>query len=395
MSKLTDFFPKAKGSDYGVSGDPLYIVNLLMIGGGSGASIQCSSFPSTPCSITAYANYSTEPANPTNWRNRSTQGTGGGIFFGQNVAVYPGVSIPITVGAAGANSPNSIPVAGTPTGKGSPGSPSTFGCITAYGGGAPATVGTGWTSCVSGDSGGIGGYGWGRYNSPVSGGGFGGILNQYIDPAAPQTMGVSYNFANMFGVHRGSYRQSFGCYICSYIGNPYCNPFANNDPKYVGLGTSYCSMSNYFCLNVNNVPVTATLGHAPIYTVYPALQMGTVVPVVPAPVGTVAMPGGISYPGQGFGITKCHHANIYACCITPFVGYTWGGIPSACSVQYCPNTGTGGDGGSNATGGAVWVVYPDAYPAASSFTGGVDCTPCVKTGFRAYRWFSPGSFTMP
>ena len=392
MSKLTDFFPKAKGSDYGVSGDPPYFMDLLLIGGGSGASIQCFNIPFNspvgPCAcLFSYANYSTEPSQPYLWGRRVTQGTGGGIYIGRNVAVYSGVSIPITVGAAGANSPNAIPVAGTPTGKGSPGSPTTFGCLTAYGGGAPATIGpAAWNCCVIADSGGIGGEGWGR--SPCqnigSGSGFGfSWWHHHIAPQAAHTRGISYNFANMFGVHRGSIRQNSGAFICSQGYAPYGNDPSSFDPKYPCLATCSCSMSNFYCLNVNNVSVLAGAGHSPVGIAYTALN------------NTFGYDGYATLLGTGVGITKCAHWSQKCCGLTPFAGYNYTSYPPSCAIQYCPNTGTGGDGGSNATGGAVWLVYPNAYPAASSFTGGVDCTPCVKTGYRAYRWFSPGSFTMP
>jgi hypothetical protein len=56
-------------------------------------------------------------------------------------------------------------------------------------------------------------------------------------------------------------------------------------------------------------------------------------------------------------------------------------------------TATGGTCTCSAGSGTIWVVYPCAYPAATA-PGAIDCTPCVKTGYRAYRFTSPGSFTL-
>ena len=300
MSNLTDFFPAPVApSPWGPAGDPDYLVSLWLFGGGAGKSL----IPNT------------------------TGGAGGGWFFSNNqTAIYAGVPVPVTVGSGGASAtPAGSP--GTPSGLASPGSPSTFGCITAYGGGAPGTGG------ISGQPGGVGG----TYI------GFPTFINCNCPVKATQLerSGSSYNFTTKFGIHRGYWCQagsvqtdqlvSFGLRFLVNDGT---------DPRYPI--PSYTCVPGFYCLDVS---------------------LGT------------CYNSGTTFGSVGH--TRCYYDSPY----------------SSCVISCAAGTATGASCNVPSSSGIVWVVYPCAYPAATA-PGAVNCTPCVKTGFRAYKYTSPGSFTL-
>lgn len=342
MSLLTDFFPAGATGDpyWGPAGKPDYIVNVLAIGGGAGYS----------------------------WIGPDVHASGGGgVFYGLNVAVYSGVSVPITVGAGGAN--GSLPGAGTPTGKGTPGSPSTFGCITAYGGGAGATCHPGSpttnidpTNLVIGDPGGAGGEGtsktWNQCNCCTS--------------QTWYAAGLSYNFSNIFGFHRGVWGgaglnginlgQTGGHMALNYCYDS-CNNncCSQNDPRFPPASfTQDCNIiPGFFCLDISgqNYLRWACLNPSPFY------------------------PSKYDFT-TGIGLSRCTYIPI--CCQSGM---------QATQLPTTAGTGRSASGACAATPGSVWVVYPCSYPAATA-PGATDCTPCVKLGYRAYKYTSPGSFTL-
>lgn len=366
MSNLTDFFPAGSSFDvekdyWGPSGKPDYLLTILAIGGGSGYSSQicgnaCACFATnTPGCSCEYG----------------VGGTGGGIFYGSTVAGYSGVSVPITIGAAGANgSPTSC---GLPGGKGGPGGPSTFGCITAYGGGAPATVGP--TAVIPADPGGVGGWGYGHYQDYPDnwwpGSHYGGRTR------GMHAEGTSINFQNHLGTHIGHSWQGYAA-MSVFARSPNNCINAPYDPRYPGPRPSPCPsfqyMPNFYCLDLDgrgyncNDPLLGQKGFDCWTQTRFDLRIAQ---------------------------TRCLNCRKTPTGCNPT---SWAGqCAPIYSLPAQPNTGMGGDIFNNATAGVIWIVYPTDYPAASigpSPTVSVDCTPCVQSGYRAYKFTSPGTFTL-
>lgn len=361
MSNLTDFFPSSTRSElYGQAGDPPYLLTLLLIAGGSGASAQ--SIPS--------ATMVAPPACLTPYQRRSAiQGTGGGIFFGNTVAAYPGCQISITIGSGG--NVGSYASAGSPGGKGTPGSPSTFGCITAYGGGAPATI-CGCIGKVRADDGGIGGAGGGRQGCtfvslPCQGGG---------EDYCVGLRGQSINFCNQFGRHIGNYWMNMEPLFGKLTINPY-NASTYPPTAPVPNACNCGSVPTFYCLDIDGQPRC------------------TPVPSCWGPhTTTPAFSNHLYYTSnvllshtRCIGITQCQYniaPTVSTCTIVSRTSY---------DLQGFANAGWGGSINFPATSGAAWVVYPSNYPAATT-TGATDCTPKVLAGFRAYKFTSPGTFQL-
>jgi len=360
MSNLTDFFPSTTRSElYGQAGDPPYLLTLLLIAGGSGASAQ--SIPS--------ATMVAPPACLNPYISRSAiQGTGGGIFHGNTVAAYPGCQISITIGSGG--NAGSYASAGTPGGKGTPGSPSTFGCITAYGGGAPATI-CSCTSKVRADDGGIGGGGGGRQQSlyialPCTAGG---------DEFCFGLRGQSTNYCNQFGRHFGNYWMTREPLFGKLCVTPYTAPLYSTAP--VPNACNCGSVPSFYCLDIDGVPAC---------TPVPACWTTN----ISSPVSTNSLcyrTDVLLSHTRCIGMTCCTYPIgpvFIACKLVPRQSYDFQGLA---------NAGWGGSMNHPATSGAAWVVYPNAYPAATT-TGATDCTPKVLAGFRAYKFTSPGTFQL-
>ena len=452
MAKLTDFFPKASTSisekrEWGQAGKPDYIVDILAIGGGAGASYsdQHSLF-----GIIGGAGPLAGPASsPSDFCQQDTgswtsYGSGGGIFCGNNVAIYSGCTVTVTVGSGGASAPTPNGLFGTPSAKGTPGGDTSFGCITAYGGGSNASgciSGFQNTTCVysndfgtpgstenvgdyiiPGDNGGVGGAGFGVFGQVPSGIVsntfslkeedaaclYGVCLAYCTSPTSPfawtvdrrhkfaggglpiiyEVEGLSYNFKNQFGIHRG--RRDFSvnnivtrCYLGVAGASPspnYKTPIAAPTCQYP-LSSGCEWIPTFYCLDVDCTNYRCELGG------------NNDLPTAVSPTATHRI-WGVWGDSTYLGYTQCTGPNMTSNPVgSPTGGVLCGVVPSSHYVEGCDGTGAGGGCGFNGRPGAVWIVYPTNYPAATT-TGAIDCSTAVKTGYRAYKFTSTGTFQM-
>lgn len=338
MSNLTDFFPRGGGGS-----DENTAINLIMVGGGGGggAGTVCAQCPGL------------SPIDT----NNSYGGAGGGGYFVGRVCISPGVSYPVVIGTGG--SPGDPTVCNTTAGLGNPGSPSRFGKYEALGGGGGATICGGNSSsegtfAISGSPGGQGGstsrY---RYNSPC--GPFEpqqcGSVHEHMKYTATGTTQRSPNPNGYCGGHGQRSETNTGCSpanFCCYFGTRTCiNP---------GAGLRMCP--EFFGVCLASVPYD--LNPSP----YLQCMSCTFVSTMRAGCSRTIM-NPFSKPVNFI----CNFAN------------TGHGARTPCC---------------NGDSGVVLIAYPCTLPAATSFPGGVDCSPISlpQNNFRTYKFTSSGSFTL-
>jgi hypothetical protein len=374
MSKLTDFFPSSTGK-----GNQNAI--LIMVGGGGGAA--------TESGIGA-------------------NNTAGGDVLCTFLNISTGISCPIIVGAGGAAGCTAAPCQGQPGGAGSPGGDSSFGDLIARGGGGAGSRLITCGPCVS--------------PTPYSTG-----YQCRTCTTAPGGVGAIYGITNrIVKALPPSYPGYSGTIAFRYAGGNTCCP-VQAAPQYSG----YCT------LIPRPIPVKDCFASSvPITTCFPAYT-----PLAPPTCNSLTIScrvvcsaffnvelSGQPYSGNFvtsgtnnipvFPLSTCNNFNRNCLCFDisknslgcsryggdylPCSGPGPAPIPyftlqCACaSIPNNPNTGHSGRcAGCNGDSGVVVLFYPTSIPAASSFPGGIDCTPVSSPfGMRAYKFTSSGSITI-
>ena len=338
MSNLSVFFTRAGGGSVGTTA-----INLIMVGGGGGggAGTVCTACPGTGSSDT----------------NNAYSGAGGGGYFYGRVCIEPGVSYPVVIGTGG--SPGTPTSCATESGLGNPGSPSKFGRYEALGGGGGATICGGSPAAT------------GTFGISGAPGGHGGSISRFQNsipcgPCNPPQCG-SYNDRMRFSVTGANQRtpnlngycgahgqriESAGAGSptqgCSYFGTRTCiNP---------GAGLRVCPEFFGVCLasvpyDLNPSPYLQCMSCAWVVTIRAGCSR-TIINGPNKPINWIC-----NFANTGFGART-------PCC--------------------------------NGDSGVVLVAYPCALPAATSFPGGVDCSPVSipQNNMRTYKFTTSGSFTL-
>lgn len=372
MSNLTDFFPSSSGASTGNN------ALLIMVGGGGGAAIGAA----------------------------FNCGAAGGDILCTFLSLQPGVTCPIVVGAGGAAGCTNPTCCGQPGGVGGNGGHSSFGNLRAPGGGGAGTQFT-CTVCIPATP-----YSGGCTLTCVptlSGGGVGAshITGHYT--RALRSLPLSYS-----GIV-GSIARRSNYYLCfADGGNPVFNPLPNGSPQ-PSIVDQWGSkvLCNYPTILFANRMVTCTATPTPVATLKPGCpgtycQMCRVVCSNHYNVQLGGNPYSQSAVGDGcspicqFPFTFVDFWPSY--CLTEYniannsLGCTrFSGLQCCChSIPNNSNTGHSGKiAGCNGDSGVVVLFYPTTIPAATSFPGGIDCTPVsCPFGMRAYKFTSSGSITI-
>lgn len=290
-------------------------------------------------------------------------GAGSGGYFYGTIPVTPGVSYPVVIGSGGA--PGTPTSCATAAGLGNPGSPSKFGRYEALGGGGGATI-CGSLNSTSGT--------W----IPGSPGGVAGGVSE--------TLNICY----------GPVGQCI-CPICDYIytvgssqrvRNPHGYCGALGDRTKVGCGTQWTSGFNECIPGARSRRSVACCGCTPCTSVCPEF-FGVCLASIPYTICPAPTIPGVISPAiiQNIRAGGCNRT---VCCVcAPY--------NTATNILNCQNTGWGSYGPAcNGDSGVVLIAYPCVVPAATSFPGGVDCSPVSipQNGFRTYKFTSSGSFTL-
>jgi hypothetical protein len=357
MSKLTDFFPSGGGQQNAL---------LVMVGGGGGAGIGAT----------------------------FSCGAAGGDILCTFLSLKTGISCPIVVGAGGAAGCTNPTCCGQPGGTGGDGGFSSFGNLRAPGGGGSGST-CSCSSIIPSPP----------YMSPLPVCCFpaiakGGIGGSYITGHYTRILrGLPLSYPGFVG--STARRSNTQCFSESFNpSGPVCCPECNP-------GTYWCCLTleeHSTILYKNRVVKNCVSATVPIATCIPGCP-GTfcqMCRVICSNFYNVELSGqpysGSNIVGES-GNTAWPLLNRIEFNITQStLGCTRFSGASRCYIAIPNNPNTGHSGkiqGCNGDSGVVVVFYPVAMPAASSFPGGIDCTPVsCPSGMRAYKFTTSGSITI-
>lgn len=317
-------------------------------------------------------------------------GAAGGNILCTQLNIQTGVTYSITVGAGGAAGCTAAPCRGQPGGVGANGGFSSFNELRAPGGGGAHSVAP----------------------SPlaIAQGGIGGVTASYENIQAHQMIrSLPLSYPGYVGSITRARLNTFprpSCYVATD-----CNYFNS-------LGVCNSTM-----LETNRILANCANGTFPVACAIPTCPPACTTPVsvscrvVCSSFYNVELTGqpysgsyfitGVPGPCAPTGITcqfniACNSIGCSryggGCLVTRPVpsGGPCIDFAQCMSIPNNPNTGhSGRQSGCNGDSGVVVLFYPTSISAATSFPGGIDCTPVsCPFGMRAYKFTSSGSITI-